>query len=133
LTAPDGYDDRTMVALVQRGPQGKFQRNFTVNFDDTNGRDLAKLLHEAEAQLLQMRAPGFRLGAKANIRISGREAATLDYVTNEQTPLGPLRLVRRLVILPLGERVFFGTFTALEAEFAQYVGELDAMIASIKL
>lgn len=133
LTAPDTYIDCTVYAIASTNSQGPFQRNLTINFEPLAGRELNQMLHAAQQQLLQLGQPTLRFGAKSRLRISEREAASMEYATDEMTLAGPLRLIRRLVFLPIDDRVLVATFTATESDFATYATELDAILSSIQV
>jgi len=133
FTAPDTYVDRSVYVAACASPVGPFQRNIAVNFDDLRDRSLADLVREIEAHLLKQRMPGLRLGAKGTVRVSGHEGASIEFATEDRTPQGPLHLVRRMIFVPFGTRVMVVTFTALDSDFANHVGELDAMLASMRI
>lgn len=133
FTAPDAYVDCTVYAVASTDSEGPFQRNMTVVTEPLAGRDLNQLLRSAEQQLLQLRQPTLRFGAKGRLRISGRDAVSIEYATDELLPTGPIRLVRRLIYVPIDERVLAITFTASESDFAAYAAELDAIVASLQV
>lgn len=133
FTTPDTYIDCTVYAVASTNSQGPFQRNLTFNSEPLAGRDLNQLLSSAEQQLLQLRHPTLRLGAKRRLRVSGRDAVSIDYATDESLPTGPMRLVRRFIYVPIDDRVLAITFTASESDFATYAAELDAIVASLQV
>jgi hypothetical protein len=132
LVPPADWEERSVFVLraPTTGAAG-FKRNLTLTKEPCRGRDLARVAHDFQRDLMSLRPADLKLGDKRERLLDGLAALDWEVRHRVEDKGNAVDLVRRQIFVIKGDQLFSLTYADTAADYAAHKDELEALLASI--